>query len=93
MEASENVGVGTGEVKKTRAPKQDYGFNKAAVIVRGEQDKKYRANRAAWFSKVMAYEGQTVQSFLDANKDEKDSPRGWLRFFVQDGSVKLTASS
>ncbi len=91
MEASENQVEG--KPKKTRAPKQDYGFSKTAVIVKGEQDKTYRSNRLAWFNKVTAFEGQTVAAFLDAHKDEKDSPRGWLRFFVQDGAVKLTAAS
>lgn len=83
----------TPATKKVRAPRQDYGFKPEAVIERGEKDGKYRTNRAVWFAKVLAYEGQTVKSFLDANKNEKDPPRGWLRFFVQDGAIKLTVAS
>ncbi len=79
--------------KAKRGPRQDYGYSKAAVIVKGDKDAKYRSKRAVWYGKVMSFEGQTVAAFLDAHKNDEDSPRGWLRFFAQDGTVKLTAAS
>ena len=77
--------------KKERAPRQDYGFNKLAVIgLVAEKAVKYRGQRKSWYEDISKLEGKTVEAFLESKKDSKDPPRGWLRFFVQDGSVTLS---
>lgn len=92
---SEGIAEATPAVKKTRAPRQDYGFNEAAVITKTGKDVKYRMNgkRRSWYESVTGFEGQTVKAYLDAYADSKESPRGWLRFFVQDGAISLVAAS
>lgn len=77
--------------KKPRAPRQDYGYRlDATIAVLEDKSEKYRGDRKDWFLTVKAYEGKTVGEWLTATKKEGgDPPRGWLRFFVQDGSVSL----
>lgn len=78
--------------KKERGPRQDYGFAKDAVIritTDSEKPKGYRGQRKEWYDLLVAHDGKTVQEFLDAAKDRKDPPRGWLRFYVQDGAASL----
>lgn len=81
--------------KKERAPRTDYGFRPDAVIglVEGKGDK-YRGHRKDWFETVKAHVGKTVTEWVAATKKEGgDPPRGWLRFFVQDGAVTLTGGT
>lgn len=78
----------TGE-KKVRSPRQDYGFAKDAVIRLTDGDKGYRGKRQEKYEALRKSNGKTVQHFLDNNKDEKDPPRGWLRFFVQNEACTL----
>lgn len=78
----------TGE-KKPRAPRQDYGFAKDATIKLTDGDKGYRGRRKEMYEALKKSEGKTVQHFLDNNKNEKDPPRGWLRFFVQNEACTL----
>lgn len=83
--------------KKPRAPRQDYGYHKDATIrVVAETDesksKNYRGQRLDWYEKLKKSDGKPVSHFEEANKG-KDSPRGWLRFFVQDGAATLDQST
>lgn len=80
--------------KKERAPRQDYGFAKDATIAVVETEgKKYRGQRGEWFQSLVEFNGKTVGDWLESKKDSKDPPRGWLRFFVQDGSVTLSGGT
>ncbi len=79
--------------KKTRAPRKNYGFSENAVITLTGKEAKYRGSRKANFDSIVPYEGQTVKAWMESRKAEKDSPRGWLRFFVADGTVSLVAAS
>lgn len=81
--------------KKERAPRQDYGFRADAVIaVVEEKGTKYRGQRKDWYDTVKAHVGKTVQEWIGATKKEGgDPPRGWLRFFIQDGSVTLSGGT
>lgn len=87
--------------KKARAPRTDYGFAPTSVInlVEGADVAKYRGARLDWYNRLKAAAGQTVQQFLDANqgvvngKGQSEPPRGWLRFFVQDGAASLSKPS
>jgi hypothetical protein len=92
---AEKAPVDPNAPKKERAPRTDYGFRPDAVIgiVEGKGDK-YRGHRKDWFETVKAHAGQTVAQWVAATKKEGgDPPRGWLRFFVQDGSVTLTGGT
>lgn len=81
--------------KKDRAPRTDYGFRSDATIsVLEEKGAKYRGHRKDWFETVKAHAGKTVETWVAATKKEGgDPPRGWLRFFVQDGSVVLSGGT
>lgn len=81
--------------KKERAPRQDYGFKSDAVIsVNEEKGAKYRGQRKDWYDTVKAQVGKKVEEWITSTKKEGgDPPRGWLRFFVQDGSVILTGGT
>lgn len=81
------------KLKKPRNPRQDYGFKLEAVITTTGKETKYRGKRLSWFESLKGFEGQTVKAFLDAYSDGKERPRGWLRFFVQDGAVALVTAS
>lgn len=87
---AEKAATAEGGEKKPRAPRQDYGFSKSATLVVAEgAEKKYRGQRGEWFASIQAFNGKTVEEWLESRKEQKDPPRGWLRFFVQDGSVVL----
>lgn len=76
--------------KKPRAPRADYGFSAESTIqIVTEKEHSYRGKRLEWFQKLEALNGQLVSKFMDDNKNSEDPPRGWLRFFVQDGTVRL----
>lgn len=81
--------------KKERAARTDYGYRANAVIsVNEEKGAKYRGHRKDWFETAKAHVGKTVAEWATATKKEGgDPPRGWLRFFVQDGSVILTGGT
>ena len=85
-------GKETGE-KKTRAPRKDYGFAKGATIHLTEGEKAYRGNRLRWYGYLKEANGKTVEEFfkLAEKAGEKDAPRGWLRFFIQNEAATLTA--
>ena len=74
---------------KPRAPRQDYGFASDAVIRLTDGEKGYRGKRLEMYEALKKSNGKTVQHFLDNNKNEKDPPRGWLRFFVSNEACKL----
>jgi hypothetical protein len=77
--------------KKPRGPRTDYGYSTESTIhIVKEKENKYRGQRKAWFDSVVAFDGQTVKAWEESRKAEKDPPRGWLRFFVQDGTVTLS---
>lgn len=79
--------------KKDRAARVDYGFNKDAIIsVIAEKAEKYNGQRKEWFALVSEFDGKPVSAFLEAAKaaEKKDPPRGWLRFYVKDGSITLS---
>lgn len=75
--------------KKKRAPRQDYGFAKDAIIRLTDGEKSYRGRRLEMYEALKASNGRTVEHFLEANKNEEDPPRGWLRFFVQNEACTL----
>lgn len=79
-----------GKEKKARAPRKEYGFDPEATITLPKEKKAYRGKRQEWYEKLAKYENKKVSQFLESNQG-KDSPRGWLRFFAQDGSVNLVA--
>lgn len=76
---------------KPRAPRQDYGFKAGAKITITEDGTKktYRGKRKEYFERLEAADGKTVEEFFAACP-EGDPPRGWLRFFVQDGAATLS---
>jgi hypothetical protein len=82
-----------GGEKKPRAPRQDYGFAKDAKIALTDGEKSYRGKRLEMYEALKKSNGKTVQHFLDNNKNEKDPPRGWLRFFVQNEACTLSGGT
>lgn len=78
--------------KKERAPRQNYGFHPEAVIAITEKEGKFRGQRAEWYEVLKGCNGKKVADFLEAAKDKKDPPRGWLRFFVQEGFATLSGA-
>ena len=76
--------------KKERAPRTNYGYAENSTIVLTGKENKYRGARKAWFDSIVPFAGKTVKEWTESRKNEKDPPRGWLRFFVQDGTVSLT---
>ena len=78
---------------KPRAPRVDYGFAKDAKITLTDGDKSYRGKRLEMYEALKKSNGKTVEHFLDNNKNEKDPPRGWLRFFVQNEACTLSGGT
>jgi len=76
--------------KKERAPRKDYGFHADSVIRLTDKEVKYRGQRKDYYELLTRFNGKKVSEFLDAAKDRKDPPRGWLRFFVDDGAATLS---
>lgn len=87
-----DVSAETPVPKVKRAPRQDYGFKPNAIITLTGKETKYRGARKEWFDTVVKYQGQTVKAWDESHLNPKDSPRGWLRFFVQDGAVSLVSA-
>jgi hypothetical protein len=81
------------EAAKPRAPRKDYGFAKDATITLTDGDKSYRGNRLDMYTALKKSNGKTVAHFLESNKNEKDPPRGWLRFFVQAEDCTLSGGT
>jgi hypothetical protein len=79
--------------KKERAPRQNYGYAETSLITLTGKENKYRGARKAWYDSIVAHAGKSVKDWGDAQKaaGQKDPPRGWLRFFIQDGTVSLLA--
>jgi hypothetical protein len=79
--------------KKERAPRQNYGYAETSLISLTGKENKYRGARKKWYDSVVALAGKSVKEWSDSQKaaGEKDPPRGWLRFFIQDGTVALIA--
>lgn len=77
--------------KKPRAPRKDYGFKSGAKITLTKEaaEKKYRGKRAEYFEILQKSNGKTVEDF-EKSCPANDPPRGWLRFFVQDGAATLS---
>ena len=82
----------TGE-KKPRAPRMDYGFARDAKITLTDGDKGYRGKRLEMYEALKKSNHKTVEHFLESNKNEKDPPRGWLRFFVQNEACTLSGGT
>lgn len=79
------------EPKGPRAPRTDYGFAAdATIVIVKDKENKYRGQRKEWYDSLVAFDGKKVSEWLESRKDQKDPPRGWLRFYVQDKSVELT---
>jgi hypothetical protein len=75
--------------KKPRAPRKDYGYSPASIIkVDKEKEVNYKGKRGDYYKLLVANDGKTVNDFEGA-APAGDSPRGWLRFFVQDGACSL----
>ena len=80
---------------KTRAPRQDYGYRVGATLHITDKETKYNGQRQAWFESLQKFDGKVVQEWEESmkgtenNKGKPQSPRGWLRFYVLDGSVEL----
>lgn len=79
------------EPKGPRAPRADYGFSPdSTILIVKDKENKYRGQRKDWYDSLVAFDGKKVGEWLESRKDQKDPPRGWLRFFVQDKSVELS---
>lgn len=78
---------------KPRAPRQSYGYHSEATIslTNSEKAGKLRGSRLAWYDSIKAFDGKLVKEWEEARKGEKDPPRGWLRFMVQEGLITLSA--
>lgn len=95
------------EPKAPKVPKEpkvakargNYGYHTDATIeLVPEKETKYRGQRAEWFEEVKKFNGKKVKEFNEAlagktnGKGTVQTPSGWLRFYVLDGSVKLTGA-
>lgn len=79
---------------KARNPRKDYGYSEDAVIgVVADKDNAYRGKRKEWFDGLVAAQGQSVKAWAEGKGSDKDPARGWLRFFVQDGTISLTRTN
>jgi len=93
----ENTEGGDKPAAKARGPRQDYGYRKGATISITDKEVKYHGQRLEWFETLKSFNGQPVEAWEASqkgvvnNKGTAQSPRGWLRFFVLDGSVVLNA--
>lgn len=74
------------KVKKTRKPRQSYGYAKDAVISLTDKSPAYKGKRKSWYEVLRECHGKTVAEF----ELGQEGARGWLRFFVQDGAVSLS---
>lgn len=77
------------KVKKPRAPRKDYGYDKAALIVLTDKSPTYKGKRKSWYETIKEADGKTVAEW----EAGQDGARGWLRFFVADGAVTLSKAA
>ena len=93
-EVKQEATNGAVKEKKTRAPRQDYGFKQGAKIsLTSKFDvKSYRGKRGEYAAHIANCDGKTVEDFFGMCPDE-DPPRGWLRFFVQSGACSLSGGT
>lgn len=89
------------EPKAPKAPKEakprgSYGYHPDAVVeIVKDKENKYRGQRADWFALLKGFDGKKVSEFNEAakgrvnGKGTAQTPSGWLRFYVLDGTVKL----
>jgi hypothetical protein len=78
--------------KKERAQRQDYGFLPGATITIVAKENTYRGKRLEYYNLLVKADGKTIEKFFDSCP-VGDPPRGWLRFFVQDGAATLAGGS
>lgn len=78
--------------KKPRAARKDYGYAKGATIELTDGEQKFRGARARWYEYLTKSAGKPVEHFakLAEKAEEKEQPRGWLRFFVEAEACTLT---
>ncbi len=84
-----------GTEKKERKPRRQYGYAPTARIkLVPEKEHNYRGKRKAWYATVAAFEGKTVAEWeaSELPQEPKGKPRGYLRFFTEDGTVVLEAA-
>lgn len=81
------------EVKKVRKPRTDYGYRLGNTIrIVRDADNAYRGHRKEWFESLVAFNGKTVAEWVEARKTpDGETPRGYARFFAQDGTVAFDA--
>lgn len=82
--------------KAPRAPRADYGYRPDAMIhvVPTKDISKLRGQRKAWYDKIVLFGGKKVSEFTDMYKENpKDPPRGWVRFFAQEGFITLSGGT
>ncbi len=84
--------------KKERKPRKDYGYSKESkieVLTRAEDAKPYHGQRVDWYESVKKFDGKTCNQFVESRKGIKSAKgvvqnaASWLRFFVEDGAIKL----
>ncbi len=77
--------------KKKRAPRKDFGINSEATIklTKEAKDKKYRGKRESYFELLKLCNHKSVDDFY-AKCPPGDPPRGWLRFFIEDGAATVS---
>ena len=80
--------------KKVRAAKQNYGYIPGAEISI-EAEKNYRARRGQVYAVLVACDGKKVEDFAKKAVKVlgKESPRGWVQFFVRDGACSLSGGA
>lgn len=82
-----------GGEKKARAPRKDYGYSPTSIIhiVQPEEGKepKFHGKRKQYFDLLVKFDGKTINDFEGEWPDKNDPPRGWVRFFVQNGNATL----
>jgi len=82
--------AGEPKAKAARKPRVDYGYKPGATITLTDKDgSKYGGKRGVYYAALKACNGKTVEDF-EAACPEGDTPRGWLRFLVQDGAATLS---
>lgn len=81
--------------KKTRKPRRPYNYSPNSIIGLTEKSRAYRGKRKVWFDSVAGAVGKTVAEWEAScgMGGEKNPPRGWLRFFTEDGTVELKSAA
>jgi hypothetical protein len=61
-------------------------------------NQKYRGARAAWYARLLEYNGKEAKDYLQSCKEncpqvtksgEKEDPRGWMNWFIRNGIMEL----